>query len=628
MTSKDLNHIDELKKDLKAIVNGINPRVLLGYLKDHERLGTQILVGFRANVTSVKMPAVRNRILNEAEKDDEFLEKLGTLLLADKPNLLGTVLFDSATVIKQLDELVETNGRLAVKVALLLDDRQNVRNLLKYLKPESIAERKQPEVQPEIPEIEAISDQAEVTLHTPSVKELNAEKTAKEKIKKHEQRISDLEKAVESLRSEKARKDAEIKTLKTEISEHKKNLAISEKQADRQRRENEKTKQDKLILEEEIKSLKGSIRDLQTEVIADKTVKAVNETSRTPDWLPIINKMISTRKFSEAQSFCDVLCLLNPNDMHAHVVLIQICKRTSDISGEAEEWSIIARIHLNSEKFKKSFFYSYNALELSTDNDKIQSLFRQVLNKIDLNNGLVVKEIRHRLVTMRLNNHPAYRQAMKIIKQLGRQYEKTLIDIPETLSLDKNIDFSDVNASLQISIRSIIDSINTNDISRVESIKCALRAMKKKKPELYASIMKTIDENDKSCRSVLNGDNLGTVVVDGSNVAWHECTKPRLCNIFQLRDELRVIGYFPIYIYADAALERQIDREVDLQRMVDTGAVIMADCRTDADGVIVEYASRLQCPVVTNDRMLDWDPQGKVRKIRFNISKSGAEIYD
>ncbi|MHB1455674.1 MAG: NYN domain-containing protein [Armatimonadota bacterium] len=628
MASKDINHIDELKQDIKEIVNGIDPRAMLIYLKDHEWLAAHILVGFRANAASIKMPAVRNRIHNEAEKDDAFLETLGMLLLTDKLELREIVSFESASNIKkQLDELISKNGRLAVKVALLVDDRQNVRALVKYLKQEVPPETAEVETRPVIPIIEDILNPPREIVPAISVKELNAEKAAKEKIRKQEQRISDLEKTVESLKSEKIRKDTDIKTLKAEISDFKKNLVISEKQADRQRRENEKTKQDKSLLEEEIKSLKRSIRDLQAELAASKAAKTVDDSTRTPDWLPIIKKMISGSNTAAAKSFCKTLCNLNGNSIHAHLILRDLYARTGDKENELNECINIAVYFKDNSQFNRSFSYLCDALELDQKNTQIHALFHQSMNVVDTKNVNLTEMIRRKLVKMRLDNPPAYRQASKIVKSFGSAYEKVFFDKPEILHPDKVVEFSDGKASKQLSIRDVINAIDLNDKLRVDFIKRSLKYMKKQQPDTYMKIIKSVANVDESCTDVLNS--LGeTVIVDGSNVAWHDVMKPRFENIIQIRNILRASGYFPILLYFDAALVYQIDRQAELMKMAESGAMIAADIKTDADGSIIDHAGRLNCPVVTNDRMLDWDPNGTVQKIRFNISKSGAEIYD
>jgi rRNA-processing protein FCF1 len=270
-----------------------------------------------------------------------------------------------------------------------------------------------------------------------------------------------------------------------------------------------------------------------------------------------------------------------------------------------------------------------DALELDYKNEKIHALFHQSMKTLDINNVNITERIRSKLTQMRTRNAPAYRQASKIIKSFGKAYEKVFFDKPEILHPDKVVEFADGKTSMQLSIRDVIRAIDLNDKQSVDFIKRSLKAMKTKQSETYMRVIKSIANIDESCTDVLNSFGT-TVVVDGSNVAhsWRESQKPRFDNIILIRNMLRASGYFPIFIYFDAALVHQIDRQIDLMRMAESGAMIAADIKTDADGSIIDHADKHNCPVVTNDRMLDWDPQGKIRKIRFNIDRFGVEIYD
>lgn len=628
MTSGVINYLEELKAYRKEIIQNIKPHILAEYFKDHDKFAAQFFTGFRVSAENARRSVVKSRILAEAEKDDGFFEILCGLLLADKTELLGCIIYESANTIKKnLDQLVLSNGILPVKVGLLLDDRQNVRSLIKYLKDECIQESlgfEQPDKVPIIEEVPKQSDNISIEV---TEKAVNAEKAAKAKCRKYEQQITELEKTIDGLKSEKIRKDSDIKELKTEISEHKKNLAISIKQADRQRRECEKIRQDKASLEEDSRLLKRDIRDLQAELAASKTAKVVDQSSKAPDWLPIINKIISAGDIDTAKCFCKVLCNLNKDSIHAHLVLRDLYAKTGDKENELDECVNIAAYFKDNSQFTRSFSYLCDALELDQKSNRIHALFHQSMSAVDIKNVNLTEIIRRKLVKMRLDNPPAYRQASKIVKSFGGAYEKVFFDKPEILHRDKVIEFSDGKVSKQFSIRDVISAIDLNDKLRVDFIKRSLKYMKRQQPETYMRIIKSVASIDESCTDVLNhaGE---TVIVDGSNVAWHDVIKPRLENITQIRNILRASGYFPIFVYFDAALAYQIDRPVELAKMAESGALISAEIKTDADGSIIDHACRLNCPVVTNDRMLDWDPCGTVRKIRFSIGKSDAEIYD
>jgi hypothetical protein len=123
----------------------------------------------------------------------------------------------------------------------------------------------------------------------------------------------------------------------------------------------------------------------------------------------------------------------------------------------------------------------------------------------------------------------------------------------------------------------------------------------------------------------------GPVVVDASNVAWHDegrgmGDRPRLKHILQIRSTLRMRGFFPVVLITDAPLPYTIDDRDSLRRLMGRSEVTVVDTGTDADEVLIREARRLRAPIVTNDYMADWDPDGEIEKIRYAIS-TGGTVY-
>ena len=188
---------------------------------------------------------------------------------------------------------------------------------------------------------------------------------------------------------------------------------------------------------------------------------------------------------------------------------------------------------------------------------------------------------------------------------------------------DKGFLLSDGKQELTISIRKIAEAVDSNDLKTVQFIRRALTKLRTGRQ----SILRNLAALDASCVEAISHSEK-PILVDGSNVAWDGRDKPRLQNILILRDELRRAGYFPIYIYVDAALIYQIDNGSKLEELINKSCVIAADSRTAADEAIIRHAVRLGCPVITNDRMIEWDPFGEVTKYRFAIDASGVTIQD
>lgn len=120
----------------------------------------------------------------------------------------------------------------------------------------------------------------------------------------------------------------------------------------------------------------------------------------------------------------------------------------------------------------------------------------------------------------------------------------------------------------------------------------------------------------------------GPVVVDGSNVAWFDQEslaqgKPRLRHLLSVRRALWARGFFPVVLHADANLPYFIDDKAGLLALRDRGELGLVDAGTVADEVLLRTAKLLGAPLVTNDRMEDWDPGDEVRKARYAVSANG-----
>ena len=76
-------------------------------------------------------------------------------------------------------------------------------------------------------------------------------------------------------------------------------------------------------------------------------------------------------------------------------------------------------------------------------------------------------------------------------------------------------------------------------------------------------------------------------------------------------------------IYADANLPYVIDDPAALRLMLGRREILLVDAGTVADEVLLRQAKYLTAPLVTNDKMDDWDPDGEVPKVRYTISLGG-----
>ncbi len=125
----------------------------------------------------------------------------------------------------------------------------------------------------------------------------------------------------------------------------------------------------------------------------------------------------------------------------------------------------------------------------------------------------------------------------------------------------------------------------------------------------------------------------GPVLVDASNVALHgqemlARPRPRLRALQSMRSALLKRGWFPVVTIADANLPHHIDEPNALADLRARRVIRLVDSGTQADEALLREAKRLTAPLVTNDYMTDWDPQGAVTKIRYTFSHTGDVWFD
>ena len=212
------------------------------------------------------------------------------------------------------------------------------------------------------------------------------------------------------------------------------------------------------------------------------------------------------------------------------------------------------------------------------------------------------------------------------VRDLALRFQRKAVKtlrLPGDLHPDKGFALNDGKQQMTTSIRKIAEAVDSNDVQMVKFFRRALGKLDTGR----RSILENLAAYDGSCVEAISHAEK-PILVDGSNVAWNGQDKPRLRNILDLRAKLREAGYFPIYIYVDAALVYQIDQGTKLEELINKSCVISADSGAAADEAIIRHAMRLGCPVVTNDRMIEWDPYGEVTKCRFAIDASAVTIQD
>ncbi len=181
-----------------------------------------------------------------------------------------------------------------------------------------------------------------------------------------------------------------------------------------------------------------------------------------------------------------------------------------------------------------------------------------------------------------------------------------------------------------VTARSVIEAVDSGG-SLVDTVRPALFALEATDPGAHARIWAALEQaaSDDPLRLLpVRRTPRGPAVVDGSNVAWFDQEslvhgQPRLRHLRAIQRALWARGFFPVILYADANLPYFIDEPAVLRGLRDSRELQLVDAGTVADEVLLRTAKLLGAPLVTNDRMEDWDPEHKVTKLRYTISPGG-----
>ena len=182
-----------------------------------------------------------------------------------------------------------------------------------------------------------------------------------------------------------------------------------------------------------------------------------------------------------------------------------------------------------------------------------------------------------------------------------------------------------------ITARQLLDAIDAGKEPRVTDARAALGRMRDEDTARVWAALEAASVDEPTRLQPLRHKPRGPVVVDVSNVVWFDQEslvqgQPRLRHLRAMRRTLWARGLFPVLLVADANLPYWIDDALTLKQMQQRGELSLVDAGTVADEVLLRQSKLLGAPLVTNDRMTDWDPHGEVVKIRYTISLNGEAL--
>lgn len=613
--------IEALRPLLPDLLNGVRPQLLVSLIKDDLELTDAIVQGFRLTPPTMRLPVVRQRLIRQIERSSTLLDSVITHWVTCNDALWKRVTLSTPEELAEsMPVLSAEYGSEAVKIALLIDDRPGVRALAGSV--DEVPEECDGQEGDGLPK-----ESSEVEEAMKRVDGLASEKRQlRSRVRELEKASRDFESQMEDLRLKIASGEAELERRNVELEESHAQLARSEKVIDRLRRANQSAEQKKAIVKRELRQVQKESQLMATPADPEPPLP-VEIRTLSEDWIKAVSLLARTGNDVAALAFCEALKEVEPESLKVHLALERIYARTEAASKQVDEclW-ISARMVLLAQPIRACAF-ACRALGVEPTRHAAQVQLQNVLASIELANEPLVVGARRLLARLKISNALAYRQAHKIIKHMGRKYLHAFEGTHDILDLDKMFTLTYGDRSVQTSARRILDALHTNEVALAEFLRSAFSNLKRTRPTLYRSLLRTLEKRDPWCKAALTADR-GSVIMDGSNVAWHESEdKPSLQNIIRVQRDLWQEGFFPVYIYVDASLPYQIDDEAALRSMIDSGSVIIAESRTDADEAILKHARTLSCPVLTNDRMVDWDPGDEVPKFRFNIDSFGTTIY-
>ena len=613
MRSRHLDQADLLPREAyEAFLCERDPRGLVEVIKMAAPVCERVFQGFRAGPQALKAPAVRQRVVREMEGDAEFRRILIGMWEYDNGGLLDYL--DTLTV-GQIEQnvtmLTRKFGGVNLYLGLALDERKGVNKLLRRYSKNLLA----PEPREEAPDRPAETPAPQPETRPKQAADLAATKNAVAHLKKEKRK---LEQEIGSLKKSLQREQKRSGELQTKLEEAARARDDALRRAGRA--DHERVEAEKRAGEQE-----SRVRDLRRAL--DEAKPAPTRSSEpTAPWQEAVEQLISSGRAEAAAEFLAALAARSADDQRPLELLARAYRACGRRDDECHILLQLVTLRARRGSLGPALNALCRVLVLDSRSYEAAAELRGLFGRVSARNEKRVSEIRRELTRLRRASVEIYDAVVEIARGVSQDLAEALQSLPHEVQPDRLLELKNDNQVRHISPRQMAQAVEANDLATIRFVRDALRSS----PELRKAVEEAVVSIDPTCRLPLV-TSTRPVVVDGSNAAYAlPCSdgKPRLRNITNLVRELRRKCYFPVYVCADAALPYQIDRPSDLQALVDSGSVELSESGTDADEMIVARAQRLDCPVATNDRMLDWDPEGRVPKIRFDLERESADIID
>jgi hypothetical protein len=541
--------------------------------KDYLLLRTTAFSGFRMNHQGLGNPVVRRRLAEEAARNGVFAQKLRDLseaedalrpsTLSPKPEKTAATDEDAKRHEEQLHQERQKRKR----------DREEAREQIAALK-EKVRELERREYESNL-----------------ALRAAEAERDAQALLAdKHAQRIARLERQTARLTAERAQL---------------------------------------------LKSLSGHAPHTRSAASHAANAKTSQTSSSDAVWEEAVRHLIDKNRHDQALSLANDVLRADSHNLTA----LDIIARVMEASGDTRAASISARALVTASLGRGDLRAATDAmvklLLIDPQTPEAEKVSRAFVASIRADDRETVKHAGAAFARLRKLNGQAYARLQKHIrKQLSPTLADTLDPAPGALSADDILPLPGF-FPYPLTASEIIAAIDRGDLPIVASVRKSLAHAETTDAALHARLLGALElaaEGDRTYLAPLQKKALGAAVVDASNAAWFDQesmtnARARLKPILELRRALRAKGYFPVQLMGDAPLPYTIDEPEALRRMIAQGEITIVESGTDADVVLLRESKRLSAPLVTNDYMVDWDPNDEVTKLRFDLPPHGNAYF-
>ena len=343
-------------------------------------------------------------------------------------------------------------------------------------------------------------------------------------------------------------------------------------------------------------------------------------------WLTAVRHLLDKSKFDQAQALAEDVLKTDAEDSEALDIAARALEGKKDTRAAAPFVRRLLAAQIGRSDMTEAAETLLRLLRLLPRTEESEAEARQYLAALFPSDTAAV-EAGRRLLTRLRGFDPAAHSWLTGLIAARTSLAPILMPPPGALGVDDPLP---LRLQTVVTVRQLIEAIDRG-APLVDSLRAAIAALETSDPEAHARLWTALEQaaSDEPARlAPLRRKPRGPIVVDGSNVAWFDQEslvqgKPRLRHLLAMRRVLWARGFFPVVLYADANLPYFVDEPAALRTMRDRRELTLVDAGTVADEVLLRQAKLLGAPLVTNDKMEDWDPEREVPKVRYAISMNG-----